>query len=214
MTIDYTYEAVVDGIRKADLKGTETISIPLTQPDRFEINQVDLFGPIYMGDQGQLSISYVNKGKSKIFNLAVDLEGNFTSEDMSTYIGNVESGTGDSFDASLTPMDVGTMAGTATFTYEDSNGETKEIKKEFSCDVIPLPTDMGGEVIGGDMPVDGDVTAAAGPPAWAIGLTVCGGVLLLIVILVFVRKKLKARKLRMLEAEDDYDDISPEDTVK
>ena len=46
-----------------------------------------------------------------------------------------------------------------------------------------------GEVIGGDMPVDGDVTAAAGPPAWAIGLTVCGGVLLLIVILVFVRKK-------------------------
>lgn len=214
VTIDYTYEAVVDGIRKADLKGTETISIPLTQPDRFEINQVDLFGPIYMGDQGQLSISYVNKGKSKIFNLAVDLEGNFTSEDMSTYIGNVESGTGDSFDASLTPMDVGTMAGTATFTYEDSNGETKEIKKEFSCDVIPLPTDMGGEVIGGDMPVDGDVTAAAGPPAWAIGLTVCGGVLLLIVILVFVRKKLKARKLRMLEAEDDYDDISPEDTVK
>ena len=126
----------------------------------------------------------------------------------------MESGTGDSFDASLTPMDVGTMAGTATFTYEDSNGETKVIKKEFSCDVIPLPTDMGGEVIGGDMPVDGDVTAAAGPPAWAIGLTVCGGVLLLIVILVFVRKKLKARKLRMLEAEDDYDDISPEDTVK
>jgi len=39
-------------------------------------------------------------------------------------------------------------------------------------------------------------------------------VLLLIVILVFVRKKMKARKLRMLEAEDDYDDISPEDTVK
>ena len=210
VTIDYTYEAVVDDIRKSDLKGTETISIPLTQPDRFEVNQVDLYGPVYMGDQGQLSINYVNKGKSKIFNLAVQLEGNFTSEDMSGYIGNVDSGTGDSFDASLMPTDVGTMAGTATFTYEDSNGETKEIKKEFSCEVIPLPTDMGGEYPGGEVPPDDGTVTPAGPPVWAIALTAGGGLILLIVIIVFVRKKLKARKLRMLEADDDYDDQPPE----
>lgn len=213
VTIDYTYEAIVDGIRKADLKGTETISIPLTQPDRFEVNQVDLYGPIYMGDQGQLSINYVNKGKSKIFNLAVSLEGNFTSEDMSAYIGNVDSGSGDSFDASLMPMDVGTMSGVATFTYEDSNGETKEIKKEFSCEVIPLPTDMGGDYPGGEIPPEGEIPVESGPPKWAIGLTACGGVLLLIVVIVFVRKKLKARKMRMLEAEDDYDDLPPENNA-
>ena len=29
VTVDYTYEAVVDGVRKADLKGTETISHPV-----------------------------------------------------------------------------------------------------------------------------------------------------------------------------------------
>lgn len=212
VTIEYTYEAVVDGIRKADLKGTETISIPLTQPDRFEMNQVDLYGPIYMGDQGQLSVNYVNKGKSKVFNVAVALEGNFTSEDMSAYIGNVDSGSGDSFEASLTPSDVGTLAGTATITYEDSNGDTKEIQKEFSCEVIPLPDGMGGDMPGGDMP-GGEVPGEtpSGPPVWAIGLAVGGGVILLIIVVVIVRKKLKARKMRMLEAEDDYDDTLPED---
>lgn len=206
VTIDYTYEAVVDNVRKSDLKGTETIAIPLTQPDRFEVNQVDLYGPIYMGDQGQLSINYVNKGKSKIFNLSVSLEGNFTSTEASTYIGNVDSGTGDSFDASLMPLEEGTMAGTATFSYEDSNGDLKEIQKEFACDVIPLP-DMNGGIDGGEIPPE-IPPEASGPPMWAVGLVVAGGAILLIIIIILIRRKVKARKLRMLEQDDDYDDMA------
>ena len=75
VTIDYTYEAVVDGIRKADLKGTETISIPLTQPDRFEINQVDLLVRSIWAIKVSSALAMSLGGKSKIFNLAENLEG-------------------------------------------------------------------------------------------------------------------------------------------
>ena len=48
-----------------------------------------------LGDSVYLSANYVNQGKSTIYNLSAEVEGNFTALDgSSTYIGNVESGTG------------------------------------------------------------------------------------------------------------------------
>ncbi len=199
VNIAFNYESVIDNKREA-IESTETIAIPLTQPDRFEANEADIGSPMFLGEQGQLNINYVNKGKSKIFNLSVKLSGNFTSGETNSYIGNVDSGVGDSFQATITPTAEGQLKGTAVFSYEDASGATKSITKEFSGEVQAAPTDT---------PTDSQPTApqpeqGTGTPwyYWA------GGSALLIVLLVVLRivlKKRKAKKLRILEESDDDD---------
>lgn len=200
--IAFKYEAVLDSTRES-LDAQETISIPLTQPDRFEVNEAELPGPMYLGEPGQLNINYVNKGKSKIFNLSVKLAGNFTTGDTNSYIGNIDSGTGDSFQAALNPSAEGTLNGTAVFSYEDANGTTKTLTKEFSCEVMAMET--GPDVT---KPNPGDKPEAApSSPTWPYYLA--GGIVLiaLLITLRIVLKKRKAKKLRQLEESDDYDDI-------
>ncbi|MDF1494996.1 cell adhesion protein [Caproiciproducens sp. CPB-2] len=202
VSIAFNYEAVLDGKREV-IEATETIAIPLTQSDRFEANEAELQGPIFLGDSGQLNINYVNKGKSKIFNLSVKLDGNFTTGESNTYIGNVDSGVGDTFQATLNPAAEGTLTGTATFSYEDANGEIKNLLKEFSCEVVPAMDP--GEGIDSESAVPA-TAGASSPPLWGI-LSVIGGVIAGIIVLVVILKKRKAKKLKRLEESDDYDDL-------
>ena len=201
VTVAFSYEAVLNNKRET-IEATETISIPLTQSDRFEANEAELQGPIAMGDSGQLNINYVNKGKSKIFNLSVKLEGNFTTGESNTYIGNVDSGVGDTFQATLNPTAEGTMNGKATFSYEDANGEIKNLVKEFSCEVIAAAAQ--GEGMSSEPAVPANAGASS-PPLWII-LAGAGGVVVVIIVFVIIHKKRKAKKLKLLEESDDYDD--------
>lgn len=204
--VKFEYESAAD-TKHEQITATETISIPLTQPDRFEVTNAEVQGPIQMGTDGQLSISYVNKGKSTVYNLSVLLEGNFTAPETNIYIGNVESGSSDSYDTTLTPTEEGTLQGKATITYEDPNGETREIIKEFSCEVQPaMPVDQGGmgPDISEPMPEQ-----SSGTPIWIwvlILAVVAGGA----AAAVLVRRKRAAKRRALLEQEDDYDDVQPQ----
>nr|WP_319488000.1 hypothetical protein [uncultured Caproiciproducens sp.] len=202
VTVAFSYEAVLNDKRET-IEATETISIPLTQSDRFEANEAELQGPIALGDSGQLNINYVNKGKSKIFNLSVKLEGNFTTGESNTYIGNVDSGVGDTFQATLNPTAEGTMTGKATFSYEDANGDIKNLVKEFSCEVIAAMDQGDGMSSEPAVPAN---AGASSPPPWMI-LTGAGGAIAAIIVFVIIHKKRKAKKLKLLEESDDYDDI-------
>lgn len=202
VSIVFNYEAVLDGKRET-IEATETISIPLTQPDRFEANNAELQTPMYLGQPGQLNINYVNKGKSKIFNLSVKLDGNFTSGESNSYIGNIESGVGDSFQATLNPSAEGTLTGTATFSYEDANGATKNVVKDFTCDVMPIDVPTNGGVISEPEPVPEQSNSSS---PWMIWLIIGGVIIAAAVVFVIIHKKRKMKKLRMLEDTDDYDE--------
>ncbi len=205
VTVKYTYEAVINGKRMTDLSGEETISIPLTQPDRFEIQDAEIYGPIMLGDSATLNLSYVNKGKSTVYNVSLTLEGeNFTSGEMNSYIGNVESGTSDYFEATLNAEAEGMITGKAIITYEDANGQSKEVVKEFSCEVMPAyqpPVEQNPE----EMPEP----EAQGMPAWAV-YTIAGvGVVVAVVSAVMITKLIKARKRRIEEEEEGYEEEVP-----
>lgn len=204
--VKFEYESSAD-TKHEQITATETISIPLTQPDRFEVTNAEVQGPIQMGTDGQLSISYVNKGKSTVYNLSVLLEGNFTAPETNIYIGNVESGSSDSYDTTLTPTEEGTLQGKATITYEDPNGETREIIKEFSCEVQPaMPVDQGGMGPDASEPMP---EQSSGTPIWIwvlILAVVAGGA----AAVVLIRRKHAAKRRALLEQEDDYDDVQPQ----
>lgn len=199
--IAFSYESVLEGNREA-IDSTETIAIPLTQPDRFEVTEADLPQQVFLGQPGQLSISYVNKGKSKIFNLSVKLSGNFTSGEMTSYIGNVDTGVGDSFQTTLDPSAEGTLKGTAVFTYEDAGGTPKSVTKEFSCEVLPAQED--GEAGAPSAPAPQENTPRIPWFVWPAA----GVVLAAVIVLRIVMKRRRARKLRLLEESDDYEDAA------
>lgn len=204
--VNFSYDAVVDGKRQT-LTSDETITIPLAQPSRFEVGEPMLSDPFFAGEPGEVSIDYVNKGKSKVYNVSVELTGNFDTDEGSLYIGNLDSGISDTFEASVTPQQEGTLSGTATFSYEDASGTVTEVVKDFSSDVQPaeIPAMGPDGMMPGKDGMPGDVPPQSGPN-WKLWGTIAAGVVVLIVATVVFLKKRKAKKLRLLEESDDYDD--------
>lgn len=208
--VTFKYDAVVDGKRQS-LDASETITVPLTQPDRFEVSEPELDEQMFSGQPGQLNIGYVNKGKSGIYNLAVKLSGNFTTKDGNSNIGNLESGASDTYQASVTPNGEGALKGTATFSYEDSTGKTKTIVKDFSCTVVAAAAETAlqtqKELANAEKP------RKSGSPWWVWPAAV-GGLVAAAVVTVKLLKKRKAEKIRKLEESDDDGDIPWEENKK
>lgn len=206
--IDFTYEYSVNNERFQATGVAETLTIPLRQEDRLVINEPEIpnWG-ISVGELCTINVSLVNKGKSAVYNVTATVEGEgFNAESPTYYIGNVNSGTEEYYDAKLTPLDEGEISGEIIFTYEDSNGESKENRIPFSFIAMNM---MGGMMDGMDMGMDGmegyDMPPEEGGfPLWAI-FAIGGGVLAIaaiIIIVVVVKKKKKKAEL-----EDDDEDI-------
>jgi hypothetical protein len=209
VAVTFDYDAVVDNKRQT-LNASETITIPLTQPDRFEVGEPETDDQMFVGEDNQLSISYVNKGKSKIYNLAVKLEGNFETKDGDSYIGNLDSGASDNFEASLQPAKAGTLKGTATFTYEDSTGKTRKIVKSFSGEATAEeePGSVAG-AMNGMQGKKGAKSAKSSGLGWKLWLIIGCAAAAGVVVTVILVKRHKAKKRRLLEEADDYDDDLP-----
>ena len=200
LQVSVSYEAVLNNER-VTVDDSETITIPVTQPDRFEVEDVQVWGPVYFGESINPTVNYVNKGKSSIYNLSIRVEGtNFTTGEPSSYVGNVESGNGDYYEASLNPEAVGMVEGKFILSYEDAAGNLKEVEKPFSVEVIEMENPDPGIDVGPVEPIEPEST---GMPVWGwilIGVGVAGAAVVTILII----KKKKASK--KLDAEDDYDD--------
>lgn len=181
--------------------GTGTISVPITQPDRFEITSMELSDTIYLGETTSITLNVVNKGRNPVANLEASISGENLGVSVSTqYIGNVNAGTENSVDFDLTPQQAGEMTGTITLTYEAADGTTKTLTQDFSTTVQEMPvyddpTMMDPGLVEPEQP--------QGLPVWGIVLIVAGVVAVIAVVIVVVRKKRKAKALAMLEDGDE-----------
>ena len=136
-----------------------------------------------------------------IYNLSAEVEGNFTALDgSSTYIGNVESGTGDYIDMSISPNEVGTMEGKIIFTYEDSTGTQQVKEMTFACEVMEnIYVDPGIDP-GIDPGMDpGMIEEQSSFPIWGIVLICVAGVGVVVLLVLVIRKKRRAKRMRLLE---------------
>ena len=184
--------------------GSTSVSVPVTQPDRFEITGLEAPETMMLGEEGYLSLSFVNKGKMQVNNLSAELKGNMANPGQSQYLGNLAPGTENSVDFSLMASEVGTIEGTIVLSYEDAQGEIITLEKTFSCTVEEM---MGGGDIWIDPGMDPTMGGEAEEPSggvpvfvWIIlAVVVIGGGVAAVVI---VRKK-KAAKLAQLEDSDE-----------
>ena len=72
MTLDFTYD-YMDGSTRRNAKTTETISMPVLQVDRFTVTGIDLSPQIFIGEETGLSVNFVNKSRTEIYNLSAKL---------------------------------------------------------------------------------------------------------------------------------------------
>ena len=184
---------------------TSPISIPVTQPERFEITNVEAPETMMMGEEGYLSVTFVNKGKSAINNLTAEIQGeNLANPGQSQFLGNVAAGTENSVDFSVMASAEGVINGKVILSYENSKGEVATLEKEFSCTVEAMPVyDDPGMMDPGMMdPTMGD-DVNSGMPIWGWALIVVGVGAVVAVVVVVIRKKKAAKKLAELEDEDE-----------
>lgn len=187
-------------------EATATITVPVVQPERFEITKVEGAETLSVGEEGYLEVTFVNKGKEAISNVSAEISGtNLKNPGQSQYLGNVQPGTENTAEFSIASDTEGTIAGLITLTYESATGETKTLTKEFSCTVNPA-MDMGPD-IGTDMPIEPMPEPSTGLPVFAWVLIVVGVLVVVGIVVVVVLKKKKAKHLAQLEAEDEDEDI-------
>jgi len=180
------------------------VTVPIVQPERFELTNIDMQNPLFVGEEGTLTVTYVNKGKGIIYNLSGKIEGTgLSNEGQNQYVGNVAAGTEGTIDFSLMADAAGTINGKVILTYEDAKGQEKTLEKEYSVEFQENDSSMDPGIIdpsnpGGDMDMP-----SAGMPWWGWVLIVVA----IVVVAVVVVKVLKKRKEKKLLLEDDDEDI-------
>lgn len=117
----------------------ELIGVPVVQQSKLEVGGVNVFPEATVGHPTPVSLEFYNTGKVTLYNLMIKLEGDFDTENGQYYVGNFESGGSNYFDGMVVPYEEGEVTGAVVFTYEDSTGETQEIREEFTLNVMEMP---------------------------------------------------------------------------
>ena len=203
MTVDFTYDYLDNGIRR-NAKTTESISMPVLQVDRFTVTGIDLPQEIFMGEESNLSVNFVNKSRTEIYNLSAKLncEG-LSNNGEEQYLGNLASGTASSADFYITGNEKGELVGEVIITYEDTNMNQRTVSVPFTTKVTSYEDAWGPQgPVGPQNPDDPGMDPGMEQPAGFPWFWVIGGVVV-VAAGVFVYLKLRKNKKESVEEDED-----------
>lgn len=130
-----------------ELKSEESLNIPVTQECRLEILTVDVPPTAFVGQLTPIAAEFVNVGKVALTNFMVNLEGDFQKENALYYIGTMETGMSDYYQAMVIPQAEGELTGMVVFSYIDNNNKEVRVEEPFTIQVQSQP----------EMPMEGEV---------------------------------------------------------
>lgn len=203
MTVDFTYDYLDNGIRR-NAKTTESISMPVLQVDRFTVTGIDLPQEIFTGEENNLSVNFVNKSRTEIYNLSAKLncEG-LSNNGEEQYLGNLASGTTSSADFYITGNEKGELVGEVIITYEDTNMNQRTVSVPFTTKVTSYEDAWGPQgPVGPQNPDDPGMDPGMEEPAGFPWFWVIGGVVV-VAAGVFVYLKLRKNKKESVEEDED-----------
>lgn len=202
--LTFEYEYLANGKRAKGEMITETITIPLQQEDRFTINQPEYPESVGVGELAFISVSFINKGKSGVYNVVADIEGEgFTKSSAAYYVGNVNSGAEEYYDVQITPDMEGTVNAEIVVTYEDANGTEREQRTPITINAISYNYDFGyddGGMV--DIGMEEMPTEETGSMTW-LWFVIGGAVVAVVVVIIIVAVVKKKKKQRELELDDE-----------
>ena len=202
MTVDFTYDYLDNGVRR-NAKTTESISMPVLQVDRFTVTGIDLPQEIFMGEESNLSVNFVNKSRTEIYNLSAKLncEG-ISNNGEEQYLGNLASGTTSSADFYIKGNEKGELVGEVIITYEDTNMNQRTVSVPFTTKVTSYEDVWGPQGPVGPQNPDDGMDPGMEEPAGFPWFWVIGGVVV-VAAGVFVYLKLRKNKKESVEEDED-----------
>ena len=198
IAVKFSYE-YVDNSTRQNVTVDQTISLPVYQLDRFELTQDSPSVEAWQYEEAYLTLSYVNKGKSTVYNVAAELVGDVGATSRIQNVGNIEAGKSGTIDFIITPEMVGENECTLIVTYEDDAMQL--LQKEFTFQVfvneMSMPEDPGMEDPGMMEPEETG-------PNWGliVGVILAVGVIAGIFVLLRRRKKKKAAEVDSFTFDD------------
>lgn len=203
--IAVTYEYVDQNARKSG-SATLSLSVPLYQPDRFELSEPKTSYTGYVGEETSLTIDYVNKGKSAISNVDATISGDIDSPTPYQRVGTIDGGKNGTIAFAVTPQLEGENQVKIVITYEDSNGNTKERVFEATVEAMAYePTDPGM-----DDPGMIDPEPASTFPWKYVIIAVVAALIVLLVVLRIRKKKAKQKAEQALWDKWDEEELAEE----
>ena len=203
--IDVTYEYVDQNARKSG-NATLSLSVPLYQPDRFELSEPKTSYTGYVGEETSLTIDYVNKGKSAINNVEATISGDIDSPTPYQRVGTIDGGKNGTIAFAVTPQLEGENQVKIVITYEDSNGNTKERVFEATVEAMAYePTDPGM-----DDPSMIDPEPASTFPWKYVIIAVVAALIVLLIVLRIRKKKAKQKAEQALWDKWDEEELAEE----
>lgn len=203
--IDVTYEYVDQNARKSG-NATLSLSVPLYQPDRFEMSEPTSSYTGYVGEETSLTIDYVNKGKSAINNVEATISGDIDSPTPYQRVGTIDGGKNGTIAFAVTPQLEGENQVKIVITYEDSNGNTKERVFEATVEAMAYePIDPGT-----DDPGMIDPEPANTFPWKYVIIAVVAALIVLLIVLRARKKKAKQKAEQALWDKWDEEELAEE----
>lgn len=203
--IAVTYEYVDQNARKSG-NATLSLSVPLYQPDRFELSEPKTSYTGYVGEETSLTIDYVNKGKSAISNVEATISGDIDSPTPYQRVGTIDGGKNGTIAFAVTPQLEGENQVKIVITYEDSNGNTKERVFEATVEAMAYePSDPGM-----DDPGMIDPEPANTFPWKYVIIAAVAALIVLLIVLRIRKKKAKQKAEQALWDKWDEEELAEE----
>ena len=196
ISVDMEYE----DLKGNEISSKEGISVSVTIDPRLVIGEITLSPEMYVGQPVPVFLEFFNMGKVVLNNLMLKAEGDFEIQNGNYYVGNFDSGRSDSFDFTVIPTQEGEATGNIVFTFEDADGKSYEVKKEFTLNAMSLPEIDIMPPIDGEILPEGEnrnffIKIIKNPVVWGIFVFV----VILTAAIIIIKKVRKRQEAMMLD---------------
>ena len=201
VSVSFKYE-YVDNDKRIPVSTDMKMTVPVYQPDRFEISYPTVPVMVYAGEETSITMNYVNKGKTSILNVDAALVGDVETYTPVQNLGNMEPGKSGTVAFAVTAWEAGEAEFSIHITYEDGNGETKT--KEF-------PVTLQVEALAEDDPGMYEEPVVDMEPEPQTNWKLIGALAAAVILIaaVFLKKKKKSAALKTEAAMwDSWDDMT------
>ena len=150
ITVSFKYE-YVEKEKRSQASADIRLSVPVYQLDRFQVNEPTMPETATVGEELEVTMAYVNKGKDDIYNVEATVEGEGVETPARTqYLGNIIAGASGNIGFALTPESEGEISLTLKVSYEngDQQIQTKEFPVKLRAEAPYIPEEFPEEDTG------------------------------------------------------------------
>ncbi|AKL95853.1 S-layer domain-containing protein [Clostridium aceticum] len=196
---EYKTHNIFADIEYEDTKGKaynikELIGIPVIQETSLIIGDIITPTENYLGNPIGISLEFYNAGRGLMRNMMISIEGDFDTHEGSLYIGNLEAGKNNYYDATIIPTSAGALTGKIIFSYDDEINQHFSIEKELSLEILEPMQEFMPEEFQQPETMEGAFDKRKLPVV--IGVIIVGGIA---AVFFYKRRKKKLEEVDMYE---------------